>query len=867
METQSLRKVLVLDDGPGARRLGCLAAAQGIPVVRASREPGFAPGESWLVIGGNAGEQEDWLRRMRLDGAEGRRLEDLRDLLDAASLSFRQSLSPRECLATWGNERRAKALEDYADRPGLLALRIRDRKLVSRLRSALTQGAGTPEPGRLREEWKRAVVTLEQQPGRVRALEDLPLVVAPESIRPLALEAWQAVRRAGHDWWWRGQSLPGSSVLILFHAGEDPPWAGDKGVERLTALEFYNDDLSAELPSARDYDGAGFVWRQGDARPHYRNRLSVDFHLGARPTAQRLAYLDKLLAELLDKHLVWGRPLRHYRCTFFLPLDLESLRHKLAPGTPLQPPSTEPLLHLYPVDKTSPGDGGGADDETNSAQAYWYFMPALRDLLYELKGPEARTLPLEPVREWRLDNATGWRLTLGRDEERGDPLRYQRARVVSVRLWRYFNGLLLLGLSLEPAVLADLPGKPGAAPLFEDSKAWWRILALSPPETWRRVAQLQVNAWLRFTRLARLLYPSFVEQQEEGKIAPLVLREGSDAVLAECNGRAGPIRIPAAPGQDLCAVVCRLLEGFLGERLETSVGHSEKLANLLRHYSEVYDDRMFANVSYGLAGDRTDKESEQRLFAAALMADRREDGWPEFGGYAYDRAWLGPFLDTARLPMWEGLGQYAGYTGATNAYLGWGDYFCRVTAPRHVHYPYERMLIQALFYRASLRHYARRIVADTNLLVGSETVSFKMREEFICFTNQYWFHEVTEQVQGQAIFRLQQQAMDLEREYQFIKDQMERTDEFLEGQFNRRVQRAGTVLGVVGGTLAALATVMAFLTYLKDWGSSADIATALGPVGNSLMSAAVWAAGGTGLVMLLSWFLWRWLKDRPRPAQ
>jgi hypothetical protein len=85
------------------------------------------------------------------------------------------------------------------------------------------------------------------------------------------------------------------------------------------------------------------------------------------------------------------------------------------------------------------------------------------------------------------------------------------------------------------------------------------------------------------------------------------------------------------------------------------------------------------------------------------------------------------------------------------------------------------------------------LTEQTQLLIGDKGSRIQnkqikniqeLRKDFIRFTNVYWFHDVTAQTQGQEIFKLQQQALELQREYEFIKEEMVRLDEYLQGDFN-----------------------------------------------------------------------------------
>ncbi len=197
------------------------------------------------------------------------------------------------------------------------------------------------------------------------------------------------------------------------------------------------------------------------------------------------------------------------------------------------------------------------------------------------------------------------------------------------------------------------------------------------------------------------------------------------------------------------------------------------------------------------------------------------------GGYAYSRQEMTQRLEKQGLHLWDELGQRSGYTDFSNVYMGSGGFYCGKIAG-DVSFIYGRMLLQALFYRASLRWYGQRITEVTEKLIDKEQSggeeAKELRRDFIEFTNQCWFHDLTAQMQGREIFRLQQEALELEREYAFIKDEMERTDEFLQARYETRMLKktdrltmAGAVLAFVGLWLTALPLIKNDEMAALDW--------------------------------------------------
>ena len=538
------------------------------------------------------------------------------------------------------------------------------------------------------------------------------------------------------------------------------------------------------------------------------------------------------------------RLLDHYHCTFLLPLfDLEESRFE---------PRGE-LRHRYRTEAQ-------ADLPAAEIQGWHYFTPALRDILYDRGGETFGDGPLQPVQEWRLPAGTieGWTLELGKKKESG-----QIARIEAVTLYRYFNGIYLLAWRVSPAALHALREEQARLrdryleevlteqrverELFEtppaeltptrrslretieeeverrlerEGVALFRsrapatpqeALAAVPESHQEHYRALRIENWLHFTRLARILFPSFPEQNHENKISPLRLKDRRGGQLESAFEHWQPVHPPATPGESLSPVVKYLLALFATD--------PSRLEHYWRNTRAIYDDRLFVSVAYGLAGEELDQTALRRLYSLAFHVDRHADTFSRLDGHAYTPAELYPRLDEQTLWLWKGLGGHYGYTDAANIYLGSGGFFRNIIAPGHIPFIYDRMLIQALFYQATLRRYDARLAEDTPQLLESKSVEEirKRRAEFIRFTNCYWFHQLTEQMQGKEIFRLQQQALGLATQYRIIRDKLGRTDEFLHMLDTDRKARESHRLTLWGGIFAVVAWWYALFGLAREW--------------------------------------------------
>ena len=471
---------------------------------------------------------------------------------------------------------------------------------------------------------------------------------------------------------------------------------------------------------------------------------------------------DELKTLLLD----------HYHCTFFLPL--------LGFGKGLDPKAD--LKKIYSLDQ----ELSEAD-----AEAFYYFTPTLRDIVFDRGVPNESGL--QAIQEWDLstDTLKDWRLELLPSREQKDnagndalklALVHQKVAFQSVRIYRYFNGIYMLAFTVKP------------------------------PAT----QHMYLEAWLRFTRLGRQLYPTFTEQWNEGKIAPLEL---TTPELAEPRRALGGIvsrRFPKS-SQHLSPILIHLVQQFFADDIR------QKLKDEIR----LFDDRMFVSVAYGLPDVKYEDDTLSRIKALVATTDRFADTWndDDINGYAYTKTTLDRMMQTTEFDLWAAKGGHYIYNDMVNGYLYKGLVFKNIIAPKHIPYIYDRMLIQALFYQASLRHYDHEITVKTTELLAAAKKSPKdlqqalrsiqeQRGNFIQFTNQYWFREVTNQMQGKEIFRLQQQGLGLQESYALLQDEISRTDEYLQALHEIRLAEEADVAGERANKLAQYAIVLAIVAAL-----------------------------------------------------
>ncbi|HZT54698.1 MAG TPA: hypothetical protein VFA35_00620, partial [Burkholderiaceae bacterium] len=163
--------------------------------------------------------------------------------------------------------------------------------------------------------------------------------------------------------------------------------------------------------------------------------------------------------------------------------------------------------------------------------------------------------------------------------------------------------------------------------------------------------------------------------------------------------------------------------------------------------------------------------------------------------YCYDRFWAN-----------AGAAPNTRYLCSGHALIVIGDarstfYGCRdrgvLAQFRHQHF---LLFLIAHFQKAALLMLSDRLVVALSRLDIQDVDTIRrfkrsirqMLEIFLRFTHRYWFHEVADQAQARALFRLCAQHLDLDGLYREVKDRIYDMNEYLDSDSLRR--QANTVL-------------------------------------------------------------------------
>ncbi|SEH08163.1 DoxX family protein [Candidatus Venteria ishoeyi] len=618
-----------------------------------------------------------------------------------------------------------------------------------------------------------------------REFDDLHLFHVPKKYAKVMLEAAQTPTEESYKKAAAGRMPVELPNILILYFGENK--------QDICQIEFAGNAKHRQwltpLRQKSQYSQDFTLWQGG-------NQYGCFF--GAIPKHTGSA-VDALVDELLSHALQTGRPLRHYHCNFYLPLDI-FLDEELATekfDNPLPEPDA-PDINYSQIQSATDKDKKDEQQDTDQ-QAWLYFLPQIRHFLIPHQQ-DTPTMQQQAIQHWRIFPQQMC-LHLGHPTQ-SQPLTFA---VSELSLYRYFNALHLLAIQVQ---MEDLPKNSS---LCRDDQSWWHDLFYQDDIS--HLQKRQLAHCLRFSKLVRVIYPSFGEQLQEKKIDELRLEEAGNINIAfRFNDNADLLQNLGQYNRLLNIWLQKFFQPKSWRKIE------KKLPQRLQ---QIRDDRMFINVAYGLSGQVPDtdysKQQSLRLLGLAGYVDAVSDTWQKANDYAYDEQFTRQQIQQDSLQRWQDTGTYALCCNYANAHLGYGYFFNNVIAPIHIPHIYGRMAILALFYQKTLRHYNRRISFATDKLTEQEKSrqpyeGFRtLRQEFINFTNKYWFHEISSQIQGIELFNKQTTALGLEREYDLIKDEMERADEYSDMLQNRIFSKRSDIFTKAAGGFAIASVVAAVL--------------------------------------------------------
>jgi len=539
-----------------------------------------------------------------------------------------------------------------------------------------------------------------------------------------------------------------------------------------------------------------------------------------KPSQAKWLYL---LEWLINEIVSLGRPVDYYTTTFFLPLDLvknDEVGHNWKYSTSDRLTS-KLLTHVSPYKyKAKLFNQPDLDAEH---EAWIYFSPHQRRYLFDEANAKQKygNETVSPIREYRLIDpeascykALEWQLQLNDQDSIRVPIK-------QVTLYSYFNGMMCLAIQVEQR--NELP-----------DQHWVTSLLTGTEQNRATLKNIQYQRYLTFTKNARVLYPPYIAANAEGKHFAKALYQDGVELIADDPSRLQTI-ISDGDRFRASVLMSRPILYLLAEffRKQPKSLRAENLTELTGFIDErltyLPDDRMFVSCCYGLANDLPQQfELQQKIYSYALNVDDNSMTFNEFDDFCYHKPLVKKQLEEDVYQRWITNGTWSGYTDFSHAYLGTSWFFKNMIAPNHVKNIYNRMLLSALFYRTSFEHYNRRITTQTNRLVKKGCIKnflaifnppfAKLRRDFILFVNQYWFVELTSQIQGREQLKMMLKPLAIEQQFEQIQAELHSADEYV-GTNNGKVW-GGVAVVVSVVSLLSLLEVMPQLTCLINYGLS-----------------------------------------------
>jgi len=643
------------------------------------------------------------------------------------------------------------------------------------------------------------------EPGQSVELNDLTLCRVDKAVwekaTVVALRPEKKNKEDGYeDCLERGKKLPVKPVLMLGYDNADYV-EGIGEITKAVRIAYVGS------PRYLDYFSELFVsdyWRSRCCMTLRLGKHLLHFEAELDQKESRPDTVNRLVSDILSTVLISGRPLRYYTATFYFPVDLHDAEFKEDREGAQEIPDEAEQQKVFTRAFAAAGSEElknyrKYDEEEINAQAVRYFSPLLRKQIFNIEG---KVSGIWPILEYRMDLEDVPHLCL--QHCNGESI---SARVENISLYCHHHKMGLLAIRVAmPVSMASWDNYETA-----DRISWWHDIFDSS----QSAKSSQMENWLTFTHHARILYPSFLEQWDENKIAELEYRDKDKPInthFKQCKNN---------------SIVERLLKRILVNFTK----NPEAVLDTI--WTNIRDDRMFVNVAYALSGpipgNQWAKAEHRRLFSLAQHVDRQGDTSPE--GFACSSEFVTACADRQIYARWEEFGSLYGFTDHSHIYMGVGREMRERIAPVHVPHLYGRLTVLNLLYKNIFHYYEHEIGVHSPTPPGLEDTKAKdikacnekfrdLRDGFSDFTNRYWFHEITEQQQGKEIYTMQGREMGLEKHHDIIRDEIESTEQYQQDKIRDRVTLLGvtfTLLAVVIGMLSIDSISAMITTPVANW--------------------------------------------------
>jgi hypothetical protein len=447
--------------------------------------------------------------------------------------------------------------------------------------------------------------------------------------------------------------------------------------------------------------------------------------------------LEELLEKVVSSLVLFDRPVLKYSTIFFIPFKMHE---RCRPGLFWKRTANFSLDKNY--------------DE------HVYFHDFVSDFIFEQKRVKRNSVlkPVEYFEPRTADKKLSLQIVMPNDNS--SSLEFP---ITHMAIHKFYNNVGILAIQVTAEENGDTKQK------------LWRALR-------EQAYPISLFAATKFNKMARIIYKSFEMQQQENQIPQKVrVMEGKNVYSGLEHDFTKAFSTPPKNSSIIISHIFKsLIERFSGND----------------NFEILLDDRAIVYSFLALKGPMPHSifqhEQLNQMFSRILYID---DPGSE---YVYEPKFINTLMNTNLYKRWAHYGNLYGYTRYSSVYLGYEAFF-KEEVFKQFNSMYYQLALLSLFYRVTLLDFSKRIVGATNSLIKKRNrCDFKkLRKEFVRFHNVYWFKEITNQDQGIEIFDLYRNALEFDKIYEQVKDEIERANDVEASHFQNRITIGGKFIGIV----------------------------------------------------------------------
>ncbi|GAL06235.1 hypothetical protein JCM19237_1880 [Photobacterium aphoticum] len=289
-----------------------------------------------------------------------------------------------------------------------------------------------------------------------------------------------------------------------------------------------------------------------------------------------------------------------------------------------------------------------------------------------LSRDDEETLHASTGLQWVLKETKAWDLT--------KPVTVS-GNIDNLHLYHFYNDVYIFAVQVHERFF------DGNSSFAREDSGWWhdcfRYLGdknnLKHKEHVYSIRRAMLAPWLNYTDKMRQLFPSFAPRQQDNDVTVEFALQKAGAT-PDYTSRINNYQQLKEDKYTLPEDVSNMMKCLF-------------TGNDTPEFKPFIDNRMFVNVSYGLAGNPMINASStakyEMLFSLAAYVDPMFKGFDRLEGYAYDRHFVTNLLDKEQYGRWNELGSRFAYTDYSNVYMGFHNEYNHRIGPCHVFSVYQ----------------------------------------------------------------------------------------------------------------------------------------------------------------------------------